>query len=135
VDFPTRIPFVELLEFELLRFEDGEADIACTVRSSLCNSMGSAHGGVSMTLLDIAMVHAARSPNKGESRPNPVCSTIEMKTTFLRPGKGRLLAKGNVVHRTGSMAFCEASVFDEADVLTARASGTFKYISKPAEPT
>ena len=133
MDYPTQIPFAEMLDFELLRFEDGEADIACNVRSAMYNSMGSAHGGVSMSLLDIAMVHAARSPKQGESTPYPVCSTIEMKTTFLRPGKGRLLAKGTVVHRTGAMIFCEASVFDEAGDLTARGSGTFKYISKSAE--
>lgn len=133
MDYPTQIPFAEMLDFELLRFEDGEADIACNVRSAMYNSMGSAHGGVSMSLLDIAMVHAARSPKQGESTPYPVCSTIEMKTTFLRPGKGRLLAKGTVVHRTGAMIFCEASVFDEAGDLTAKGSGTFKYISKSAE--
>jgi acyl-coenzyme A thioesterase PaaI-like protein len=56
---------------------------------------------------------------------------MEMKSTFLSPGKGRLLAKGVVLRRTSSIAFCEASVLDADDVLVARSSGTFKYVSQP----
>ena len=130
MDFPAEIPFARLLGFELLRFDGGEAEVACGVRSELCNSMGGAHGGVTMALLDVAMVHAARSPSKGEITPLRRCTTIEMKTAFMRPGKGRLLAKGKVLHRTSSIAFCEASVFDDEGHLTAHATGTFKYLAQ-----
>ena len=58
--FHTHIPFVELLGMELLKFEDGEAEIALTLREELCNSWSVAHGGVTMTLLDVVMAHAAR---------------------------------------------------------------------------
>ena len=60
--FQVHIPFVELLGFELLRFERGEAEIALPLRDELTNSWGVAHGGVTMTLLDVAMAHAARTP-------------------------------------------------------------------------
>jgi uncharacterized protein (TIGR00369 family) len=67
LQFKIRIPFVDLLGFELLRFERGEAEIALTLRDELTNSWGVAHGGVSMTLLDVVMAHAARSPGETAS--------------------------------------------------------------------
>ena len=128
--FHTFIPFVEMLGFELLRFEDGESEIALTLREELCNSWSVAHGGVTMTLLDVAMAHAARSSGRGgEGQSNGIgVVTIEMKTSFMRPGLGRLLAKGRRIHSTASLAFCEAQVFDEKGELVAQASGTFKYL-------
>lgn len=124
--FHTVIPFVEHLGFELLKFEDGEAEIAVDLREELCNSWNVAHGGVTMTLLDVAMAHAARS---GDGQGNGMgVVTIEMKTSFMRPGLGRLLAKGKRLHATASLAFCEASVVDEKGALVAQASGTFKYL-------
>jgi uncharacterized protein (TIGR00369 family) len=127
--FPKHIPFVEHLGFELLRFENGEAEIALTLRDELCNSWSVAHGGVTMTLLDVVMAHAARSPTAG--RPphdsNGVV-TIEMKTSFMRPGLGRVIAQGKLVHATASLAFCSATLLDEKGQLLAQATGTFKYL-------
>ncbi|MCR5881817.1 PaaI family thioesterase [Rhizobacter sp. J219] len=128
--FHTFIPFVEHLGFELLKFEDGEAEIAVTLREGLCNSWSVAHGGVTMTLLDVTMAHAARATGLGgEGQSNGIgVVTIEMKTSFMRPGLGRLHAKGKRVHGTASLAFCEAQVFDEKGALVAQATGTFKYL-------
>lgn len=130
MEFQTHIPFVEHLGLELLKFEDGEAEIALTLREEQCNSWGVAHGGVTMTLLDVAMAHAARSPGRpGDGQANGIgVVTIEMKTSFMRPGLGRLLARGRRVHATASLAFCEAQVLDAQGALVAQASGTFKYL-------
>ncbi len=126
--FRVSIPFVEHLGFELLGFDAGEAQIAMTLREELCNSWGVAHGGVTMTLLDVVMAHAARSPNQPGNPPDIGVVTIEMKTSFMRPGLGRLVAHGKLLQRTASMAFCEASVRDDAGQLIAHATGTFKYL-------
>ena len=66
--FPVHIPFVEPLGFELhpLRRRRGR-DRASTLRDELCNSWSVAHGGVTMTLLDVVMAHAARSPRQPAS--------------------------------------------------------------------
>jgi uncharacterized protein (TIGR00369 family) len=128
VQFLVRIPFAETLGFELLRFERDEADIAVELRDELTNSWGVAHGGVTMTLLDIAMAHAARSPGPSGEVDTVGAATIEMKTTFLRPTLGRLVGKGRRLHRTASMAFCEGSVFDADGQLVAHATGTFKFL-------
>ena len=126
--FQVRIPFVEALGAELLRFDNGQAEIALALRDEHLNSWSVVHGGVTMTLLDVAMAHAARSP-MGDAPPDPRgVVTIEMKTSFMRPGLGRLLARGKVLQRTVSFVFCEGSLFDEKGELVAHATGTFKYL-------
>ena len=124
----ARIPFVELLGFEFLAWEAGSSEVALTLREDLCNSWSVVHGGVTMTLLDVAMARAARSPNQPGHPTSSSVVTIEMKTSFIRPGLGRMVGKGRLLQRTASMAFCEASVFDESGQLIAHATGTFKYL-------
>ena len=128
MDFLVQIPFVELLGFELLRFESAGAEIALDLRDELTNSWGVAHGGVTMTLLDVVMAHAARSPEESGAMQTSAVVTVEMKTSFMRPALGRLLATGTRLHRTASMAFCEGSVRDGEGALVAHATGTFKYV-------
>jgi uncharacterized protein (TIGR00369 family) len=128
LQFKIRIPFVDLLGFELVRFERGEAEIALTLRDELTNSWSVAHGGVSMTLLDVVMAHAARAPGDDGVVEESGVVTVEMKTTFMRPGLGRLVATGRRMHRTASMAFCEASLVGGDGELVAHATGTFKYL-------
>ena len=126
--FPVYIPFVEMVGLEYVSCDAGAAELAVTLRDELCNSWSVAHGGVTMTLLDVVMAHAARSPNQPGHPTSPSVVTIEMKTSFMRPGLGRLVGKSRVLRRTASMAFCEASVLDEAGELVAHGTGTFKYI-------
>lgn len=126
--FKNRIPFVEALGLELLRFEGGEAELALTPRDEHMNGLKMAHGGVVMTLLDVAMAHAARSPRGPETVQARGVVTVEMKTTFMRPGIGRLVARGKVLTQTQSLSFCEASLFDADAKLVAHATGTFKLL-------
>ena len=128
MQFPVRIPFVETLGFELLQSDGQATEIVVEVRPDLCNSWSVAHGGVTMTLLDVVMAHAARSPHQPGHEASPGVVTVEMKTSFLRPGLGRLVARGRLLHRTASLAFCEGSVLDGEGQLAAHASGTFKYL-------
>ena len=124
----ARIPFAELLGLELLRFERDAAEIALELRDALLNTWDVAHGGVLMTLLDIVMAHAARSPGSDGQVVETGVVTIEMKTSFMRPGVGRLVATGRRVHRTPSLAFCEASVAGADGKPVASSTGTFKYM-------
>ena len=123
--FEVHIPFVELLGFELQKFEGGEAEIAFAPQPEHENSFSVVHGGASMTLLDVVMAHAARTVE-----PAMGCVTIEMKTSFMRAAKGPLLAKGHLLHRTATLAFTEGSIFDAAGKLCAHATGTFKFVSR-----
>lgn len=132
MEFPVHIPFVEQLGFQLQSLGNGEAELRLAVAEQHLNSWRVAHGGVVMTLLDVAMAHAARSVNRrmlnGAPDLGPGVVTVEMKTSFMRPGEGQLRAVGKVLHRSATMAFCEASVYGADDVLCAHATGTFKYL-------
>ncbi len=134
MQFPVHIPFVELLGFELHSLGRGESELQLQVRAEHLNSWSVAHGGVLMTLLDVAMATAARSIHKDQEGMGPGVVTIEMKTSFMQPAQGLLKALGKLLHRSATMAFCEASVFDAGGVLCAHATGTFKYLRKlPAQ--
>jgi len=123
--FQVHIPFVELLGFELERFEGGEATISFNPRPEHQNSFSVVHGGASMTLLDVVMAHAARSVE-----PAMGCVTIEMKTSFMRAAKGPLIAHGTLLHRTATMAFTEGRIVDAQGKLCAHATGTFKFVPR-----
>ncbi len=128
MEFTVHIPFVKLLGMELQRLEPGVAEIHQQLRDELTNSWGVAHGGLTMTLLDVAMAHAARSPGKPGGDMQPGVVTVEMKTSFMRPGQGKLIATGRRLHRTATLAFCDGEVRDEQGQLIGHASGTFKYL-------
>ena len=128
--FPLQIPFVERLGFELHRFDAGQSEVRVDLDAAHLNSWQVAHGGVLMTLLDVAMAHAARRVHAHEPGHGPGVVTVEMKTSFMRPAEGQLLAEGRLLHRSTTMAFCEGSVFDADRHLCAHATGTFKYLRK-----
>ena len=140
VKFPLHIPFVEALGFELHHFEGGHAELRVDLDQAHLNSWEVAHGGVLMTMLDVAMALAARSvalpsaPARSihahEPDFGPGVVTVEMKTSFMRPAEGRLRASAKLLHRSTTLAFCEASVFNDDNHLCAHATGTFKYLRK-----
>jgi uncharacterized protein (TIGR00369 family) len=129
IPYSVHIPFVEQIGCQLQRFENGEAEVSLTVREDQhTNSFGVAHGGLMMTLLDVAMAHAARSLNKDLPDGGPGIVTIEMKTTFMRPGVGDIKAVGSVLHSSASLAFTEGKVLDSKGRLLAHATATFKFL-------
>jgi acyl-CoA thioesterase len=126
IAFPIDIPFIQDLGAELISAENGRSVVALDLAPRHLNSWSVAHGGVLMTLLDVAMAAAGRTldPAAGGG------VTVEMKTTFVQPAMAgsRLLASGHAFHRSGTMSFCEGEVRDGAERLIAKAMGTFKYL-------
>jgi uncharacterized protein (TIGR00369 family) len=123
--FGVHIPFVQHLGFDLRKFEDGQSEIHYDPKPEHQNSFGVVHGGASMTLLDVTMAVAARSVDKEMG-----VVTIEMKTTFMQAGRGTLTARGRLMHRTASMGFTEATIYDADGKPCAHATGTFKYVKR-----
>lgn len=128
IPYGLKVPFIEHLGMTLERFEDGVAQMRFTARPEHLNTYEVTHGGACMTLLDVAMAAASRS-----KQPEMGVVTIEMKTSFLQPATGPLLATAQVLHRTGRMAFVEGRIEDEAGRICAHATATFKYV--PRSPT
>ena len=120
--FGLRIPFLELLGVCGERAEGGMARVSVELKPDLMNSLGVAHGGVVMTLLDVAMAMAARSTRAHAGG----ALTIEMSVSFMRPATGRILVEGRVLHGGKSLLFCEGEARDEAGELVAKALGTFR---------
>ena len=127
--FRNDIPFVKDLGVEFISAENGRAVLALNLAPRHLNSWAVAHGGVLMTLLDVAMAVAGRSldPTAGAG------VTVEMKTNFLQPANAgtRLLATAQAYHRSGAMVFCDGEVRDAEQRLIAKAMGTFKYLKRP----
>ncbi len=128
MNFGADIPFVTHLGFALELFEGGESAIGYTPEPEHLNSFAVTHGGACMTLLDVTMATAARSVQKDMG-----VVTIEMKTSFMRPAPGdgsRLTAKGRLMHRTATLAFTEATLYDAEGKACAHSTGTFKYVKR-----
>jgi uncharacterized protein (TIGR00369 family) len=128
MNFGAEIPFVTHLGFALEAFDGGESAIGYTPLPEHLNSFAVTHGGAIMTLLDVTMATAARSVQKDMG-----VVTIEMKTSFMQPAPGdgsRLTAKGRLIHRTVTLAFTEATLFDVQGKACAHATGTFKYVKR-----
>jgi len=88
METPTHVPFADYLGLLLLRMAGGEAEITVNLRPELLNTWQVAHGGVTMTLLDVTMAHAARSLNMRGQDKGPGVVTVEMKP----PSCGRVRA-------------------------------------------
>jgi uncharacterized protein (TIGR00369 family) len=124
----TDIPFLKDLGVEFLAMADGRAEIALNLEARHMNSWQVTHGGVVMTLLDVAMSMAGRSLDP--SARGGV--TVEMKTSFLQPAGtpgSRIVAIGKAFHRSTTMCFCEGEIWN-GDRLVAKAMGTFKYVKR-----
>ena len=120
-----KIPFVEHLGFTLDLFEGGHSQLGYEAQPEHMNTFQVTHGGAVMTLLDVTMATAARSVQQDMG-----VVTIEMKTSFMRPSRGQLTAKGRLMHRTPTMAFVEATIYDAKGHACAHATGTFKYVRR-----
>jgi uncharacterized protein (TIGR00369 family) len=117
-----QVPFADLLGIRVAHHRPGLARLEVEARPELQNSFGNAHGGVVMTLADIALAVAAITQD-GEARG---AVTVDLTLSFVGPGKGTLVAEGRCLRIGSSLAFCEGEVRDSAGALVAKAMGTFQ---------
>jgi uncharacterized protein (TIGR00369 family) len=112
----------------LIVAEDGASEVVLPLGANHMNTWGIAHGGVTMTLADVALAMAARSL----AGDGVGVVTVEMKVNFMEPGRGELRAFGRVLHRSTTMAYCEGEIRDSEGHFVAKALGTFKYMRRLA---
>ena len=126
-----QIPFLRLLGLVQDEAAPGCSQLRLPeLRPDLCNLLRAAHGGVLMTLLDVAMARAATSH---PDAPTRAVVTVEMSTRFVRPGRGPLRAEGMVLHMAASLCTTEAHVYDASGARVASAMGTFKFWRAPRD--
>jgi len=121
-EFQKKIPFVGHLGVEVDSIGDGKATLSLVLRPELTNSFGSAHGGVIMSIVDVALCTAARSQH-----PDSIgVITVDLSLQFIGVGKGRLVAEGRVLKPGRNTVFTEGEVRNEDGSLVAKAIGTVR---------
>ena len=122
------VPFLKLLGVRCLSAEMDKGEILLALKPEHTNTWDVAHGGVLLTLMDVAMAVAARS---GDPDDRSVV-TVEMKNNFMQAANGILRVKADTVRRTATMAFCEAKLYNDQGEICCMATGTFQYLKRLA---
>ena len=122
-----QVPFMQLLDVRREFSEGGRARLVVDERPEIGNVIGAVHGGVVATLLDVVMASAAVSKFNFDR----TAVTLNLATSFLEPGRGRLTADGEVVSHDESVAWCRAAVTDARGHTIAQAQGSFRYLPLP----
>jgi len=120
------VPFTRLIGLQREFSEAGRSRFVLEPRPELENMVQSTHGGVVATLLDVAMASAAVSQRDFVM----TAVTLDMHCQFLRPGRGRLTADGEVLAVDAETALCRARVSDPQGALVAQAHGSFRYLPR-----
>jgi len=104
----------------------GQAIVQFEARPEFANPLGHIQGGFLAAMLDDTIGPAIATILE----PNQFAPTLEIKVSFLRPGKvGTLIGRGRVVHAGRSIAFAEGELVDTNDETIARASCTARIVS------
>ena len=122
-DYQKKIPFVAHLGLVTEALGQGTARLSMALPEHFTNSLGTAHGGVIMSLLDVALCTAARTLH-----PDSIgVITIDLSVSFIGGAGGkRLLAEARVLKDGRSMSFVEAEAKNEDGSLVAKAIATVR---------
>jgi uncharacterized protein (TIGR00369 family) len=118
-----KAPISEVIPFELTDIEFGKVTVVSTPSEKFYNTMGIAHGGYAMTLLDTCMgvaVYTTLSSGVGYT-------SIETKVNFVKPvtaQTGPLRAIGHAVHLGTRTATAEGRLVDSEGKLYAHGTTT-----------
>lgn len=122
-EYQKKIPFITHLKIQTDQLGEGSARLSLPIEPHLTNSLGTAHGGVIMSLLDVALCTAARTLH-----PDSIgVITIDLSASFIGgAGGARLFAEARVLKDGRSMSFVEAEAKNEDGSLVAKAIATVR---------
>jgi uncharacterized protein (TIGR00369 family) len=126
-EYQKKIPYVAHLGLVTESLGDGSARLSMPIAPHFTNSLGTVHGGIVASLLDVALCTAARTlhPDSGG------VVTIDLSVSFVAGGKGnRLLAEARVLKDGRSMIFVEGEAKNEDGSLVAKAIATVRALEK-----
>jgi uncharacterized protein (TIGR00369 family) len=116
------------LGWELIAVDPGARTIKVAFDASerFTNPVGNVQGGFLAAMLDDTLGPALVATLE----PDQFAPTLELKVNFLRPAKpGRLIGRGRVVDRGGSIAFLEGSLANADGVTVATATATARIMT------
>ncbi len=122
-EYQKKIRFLQHLKIRTDELGQGSARLSLPVEREFTNSLGTVHGGVIMSLLDVAVCTAARTLH-----PESIgVITIDMSVSFIGGGTGkRLNADARVLRDGRSMSFVEGEAKNEDGSLVAKAIATVR---------
>ena len=122
-EYQSKIPFVTHLDLTTETLGEGSARLSMPLPKHFTNSLGTAHGGVIMSLLDVALCTAARTLH-----PDSIgVITIDLSASFIGGGSGsKLIAEARVLKDGRSMIFVEGEAKNEDGSLVAKAIATVR---------
>ena len=122
-EYQKKIPYIQHLKITTEALGEGSARLSLPVEPHLTNSLGTVHGGVIMSLLDVALCTAARTLH-----PDSIgVITIDLSTSFIGGASGkRLYADARVLRDGRSMSFVEGEARNEDGSLVAKAIATVR---------
>lgn len=118
-------PFYKLIGLFVVEAADGASLVRLDATEDTANSRGEVHGGALATMLDAALVNAARSVLPDGSG----AATVNLSVNYLAPGRGALTARGRVVRAGRSLISADATITDAAGAVVAQAIGTLRVIA------
>jgi uncharacterized protein (TIGR00369 family) len=120
--------FNQAVGLRLAHWIDGEATVELDVTGDHLNRSGFVHGGVLMTLIDVACGYAGTWTAAGDD--TRLCVTLDLTTSFVAPAvSGCLTTVAKVIGGGRKIYFARAEVRDEAGALLATGQGSFRYRS------
>jgi uncharacterized protein (TIGR00369 family) len=103
----------------------GEIEVFFEATEQFTNPMGNVQGGFLSAMLDDTLGPALAAT----LAPDEFAPTLELKVSFLRPAApGRLVGRGRVVHRGGTIAFLAGDLFDATGAPVASATATARVV-------
>lgn len=122
-EYQSKIPFVVHLGLTTESLGEGTARLSMPLPNHFTNSLGTAHGGVITSLLDVALCTAARTLH-----PDSIgVITIDLSTSFIGGGTGaKLIAEARVLKDGRSLIFVEGEAKNEDGSLVAKAIATVR---------
>ena len=126
-EYQKRIPFITHLKILTEALGEGSARLSLPIEPHLTNSLGTVHGGVIMSLLDVALCTAARTLHPESSG----VITINLSTSFIGAGGGaKLYAEARVLKDARSLSFVEGEAQNADGSIVAKAIATVRVLHK-----
>jgi uncharacterized protein (TIGR00369 family) len=120
-------PFYRYLGMRIVKIGEGFSEVHIDLSPEFKNIWGTIHGGVAASLLDTtcgSSLYSALEKNEG-------AVTIDLRVNFIAGGKvGKMIGKGQFVHRTRTLAWSQADAFNSEGHLIARAQAIHKVIKR-----
>lgn len=120
-------PFTKHLGVDIVSIDKGNVCVSLTIKHEHTNVYGIAHGGVIMSLCDMAMGAACLSVGKK-------VVTLDFNINILKSidMEDVAIVKGIIIHNGRSTVVAECEVFNKDNKLCAKARGTFFVIGRLA---